>query len=764
MSSKIVHTEVDGRRLKLSNLDKVLYPSVGITKAEVIQYYLGNAKMILPYLAERALTVIRFPDGVGGKSFYSKDKPDWTPEWLPSILIEHDEKTIDYLYVKSQPELTWLANLAALELHPMQFRVHDRDRHPDLFIFDLDPDESITFDQVKEAAWRLKAFLESLDYTPFIKTSGGKGLHLVVPILPNWDFETLIDSVKKMTKAFIAQYPRLYTLQVHKEKRKGKILIDIYRNHLSNTTVAPYSLRGRKGAPISWPIAWEQLDDIHSGGDIHMGNYKNYLKDSGEPWADWRQHASELHDQRIQVAMAAGAIDDRLLSYVDKRELATTPEPYPDVTARYTDQYVVQLHDASNLHYDLRLEDNGVLWSWAIPKGLPFRKGQKRLAIRTEDHPVKYLHFEGLIPKGAYGAGEMWVVHGGHTIWHKKEERSLSFTIDQRRYKLYQTKNKDQWLIETDSDHTYINQDRGVSPMLAEASDVILAGAEWGYEVKWDGIRVLIYVEDDEIRIISRNGNDLTGKFPELQDMDRFDLEQGVFDGEIVVLDDQGRPIFHDVISRMHTGSAVAIERLARDKPVVCYLFDMLTMDGRDIIDEPLHRRRAWLKTVVRYNNTYRFSETFADGQSLYGAIEAKGMEGIMLKDQNSRYAHDSRSRSWLKVKVRNLDQSLIIGYTEGKGDRAGLFGALHLAKETDEGLIYMGKVGTGYDHKKLKELNKIVSSIPEITKPIDDQISEESRTHWIQPKLKCEIQYASMSANDTYREPVFIRLINEES
>jgi DNA ligase D-like protein (predicted ligase)/DNA ligase D-like protein (predicted 3'-phosphoesterase) len=516
------------------------------------------------------------------------------------------------------------------------------------------------------------------------------------------------------------------------------------------------------------PIFWQDLPNINSAKEFNILNYKKYLDEKGDAWSDWRSKEAELHDQKTVVAVDIENTDRRLIKYVEKRDLPLSPEPYAVVSSDHTDKYVIQLHNASNLHYDLRLEDKGVLLSWAIPKGMPFQKGQKRLAIRTEDHPIKYLFFEGIIPSGQYGAGEMWIFNNGKITWISKSETSYKFTLSEYGgkviYSLYKTNKADQWLIEANIDVDHIDIDsRPISPMLAESSRDIPNGDEYQYEVKWDGIRVFIYVNNGKITIVSRNGNELTDQFPELQLTDAFDIEQAVIDAEIVVLDEQGRPQFHEVISRMHTAGEQSIQILSQSKPVICYVFDLMCIDGRDIIQTPLCKRRTWLKTILNAKQaSYRYSESFVDGKALFKAIELKGMEGIMAKDQNSKYQHGTRSKAWLKIKCRKMDQCLIIGYTEGKGDRSSLFGALHLAKEMDGAFVYMGKVGTGFDFFKLKEIQNILSEINMIEKPEGFKVEEESRSIWIEPKLSCSIQYASMSANDTYREPVFVNLIHQ--
>ena len=762
MSDKYIHTEVEGRKLRLSNLDKVLYPQIKVTKAEVIQYYLDISEILLRYVASRPLTVIRFPEGIAGKSFYSKDKPEWTPEWIKSVPIQHEEKTIDYIVIENKPELAWASNLACLELHPMQFK-YSNDLSPDFFVIDLDPDEDLSFNVVIEAALRLKEFLMRFDYQPFVKTSGGKGLHLYVPIKAEYSFEQMLDTVKLLARLFIRQYPKLYTLQISKSQRKGKILIDIYRNHLSNTTVAPYSLRGKPGAPISMPVAWDQLESLVNAHQFSLQNYRDHLQQYGDVWQGWKQYASQLHNRSRQHNVVIQ--NNRLGEYIQKRDFNKTSEPIGKVTSNYKDQFVIQLHDASNLHYDLRLEEDGILMSWAIPKGLPFYKGQKRLAIRTEDHPVKYLDFEGVIPKGQYGAGEMWIIEKGEIEWINKKENSFEFKLKGknllRTYSLFKTSNDDQWLITTSLDHAFYSWNNKPSPMLASATKSVPAQRELTYEVKWDGIRALIYVEDGNVRILSRNGREISKQFPELLKGDYSKAEQIILDTEIVVVDEFGRPQFHEVISRMHKTGSKSIQAASINNPIVCYAFDLISLDGINVIELPLKRRKALLRANVKEGQFFRISKEFEDGEELFQAIKSQNMEGIMAKNKKSKYYPGERSEEWLKIKVRKREICRIIGYTSGKGDRKGVFGALHLAIMENNQLRYKGKVGTGFDQDSLQSIFSMLKDIKEIEKPIEEVIEEKERTTWIASQLHCEIEYASLSSNGTYREPVFIK-INE--
>ena len=761
MAKQVIHTEVEGRKLKLSNLDKVLYPSIGVSKAEIFQYMISIAPTMLPYVKSRALTLIRFPDGIDGKSFYTKSKPEWSPDWIKSLDIQHSKEVISYLVAEDTATLVWISNLAGLEIHPMQFTTHQP--NPDHFIFDLDPENDQAFEDLKELAYLLKEFLMGYDYFPLLKTSGGKGLHLIIPIKAKWDHEVMVNSVKELAKEFVKQNPGIATLKMNKQKREGKTLIDIFRNHKAHTTVAPFSLRGKVGAPISLPMYWEDLEDLEDSKSFTIKNYKEYLDEKGNAWDKWRKHEMPLHDQKKSVPVNLSAADkSKLDSYAKKRNFKKTTEPVAEVIPGDDSNFVVQLHDASNLHYDLRLEMGGVLKSWAIPKGLPNKPGVKRLAIQTEDHPMKYLDYEGIIPKGEYGAGQMWVFETGHINWIQKEERKLKFDLQTQSgtntYSIYNIKN-DEWLIEKkNSQETDVS--KFVSPMLADTKKALPTVKNYSYEIKWDGIRTIICVDGDDIKIYSRSGRDITNKFPELvAHRKKIKAEVGIFDGEIVCIDEEGRPMFSDVISRMHRTGEASIQKASKTLPVYCYLFDCLNLSGKDITALPLHKRQSWLQVNIKKGGHFRMSESMADGEALYEAAKAMNLEGVMAKKIDGQYVVGNRSTNWLKIKFRQTDDAVVIGYTAGQGDRSSLFGSLHLAKYEDDQLKYMGRIGTGFDMAKLKEVLDLLKPYETTVRPIKEKVDKEKETTWLEPKLYIELQYASLSSNGTYREPVFIRM-----
>ena len=760
--------QVGKRKLELSNLDKVLYLEDGITKAEIIQYYLQIAPTLIAHIKGRPLSLVRFPNGITGKSFFQKNRPDWAPDWIDYVRLGSEEKK-DYMMATEEASMVWLANLACLEVH----QVHSHKPHfdkPDYIVYDIDPPEGYSFTEVINIAIDLKDHLENFGYYPFVKTTGGKGLHILTPIEPKWDFHTAFETASALAKPFVEQHGKTTTLHIKKEARKGKVLIDIYRNRNSQSIISPYSLRGQPGAPVSMPLTWDQLQDLTSSKVFHIKNALQQIVSEGDAWEAIAAYAVPLHN-KVKKKVAGKKMPlrrthkspEQLASYKEKRDFRKTPEPVPDLIGGEGQAFVVHRHHASRLHYDLRLEENGALRSWAVPKGLPPRPGIKRLAVQVEDHPIEYLTFEGKIPKGQYGGGDMWCYALGKYEITKTKKTGFYFWLHSPQinaeYRIHKMKEKD-WLLERVTPTQIDWLQDTIEPMLAQSREKPPTSSDYIFEVKWDGIRVMISLDEGELTIRSRSNRDITHLFPELLIPEKaFRASAAFFDAEIVCLDHEGRPQFKNVISRMHQSTPGGIERSSKKHPVHCYIFDCLYLDGRPLISEPLTRRRVWLADAVKKDTPYRVSEVLDDGLALFEAAKQMGLEGIIAKRKESKYLVGKRSDSWLKIKVRQTVDSIVIGYTKGNNDRSPYFGALHLADYEGEELIYRGKVGTGFDLKTMKEVMKVLEDIPKGDRPVKERPVDNAKTNWLQPQLYCEIAYASITPNKTYREPVFIRL-----
>ncbi|MDQ3021175.1 MAG: non-homologous end-joining DNA ligase [Bacteroidota bacterium] len=763
--SQIVN--VGKRKLELSNLKKILFPDDDIVKAQVIEYYLKIAPTILNHIKGRPLSLVRFPDGIYGEKFFQKNRPDWAPDWIEYVALG-SEDTKDYILANEEATLVWLANLACLEIHQMHSKKPHYDK-PDYMVFDLDPPEGYNFEDVVEIALNLKTHLENFGYHVFAKTTGGKGIHVVTPIEQKYDFHTVFETAQTIAQPFVDQHSNL-TLHIKKDARKGRVLVDIYRIRQGQTIVSPYSLRGNKGAPVSMPLVWEKLEELKDPREYNLTNAPEIVNTEGDVWEGISAYAVGLHTERkskstkkILKPSKKYKTPEQLEKYTTKRDFEKTTEPSAKIIEGKGNQFVVHRHHASRLHYDLRLEKDGVLKSWAVPKGLPPAPGVKRLAVQTEDHPMEYLKFEGTIPKGLYGGGDMWVYASGRYEITKDKKDGFYFRLHSPamsgEYRIHNIKNKD-WLMERVDRPQVDWLHEPVEPMLAQSRKNVPVSADFVYEVKWDGIRVIVSLDEDKITLRSRNNLDLTAKFPELTIVEKsFRGTCGVFDGEIVCLDEKGKPDFKEVIHRMQRSAEGDIQRAMKKSPSYCYLFDLLYLDGRAVVNEPLMRRREWLKDAVKKDSSYRLSEIVEDGEALFAAAGELGLEGVIAKEKNSKYTPGKRSDCWYKIKVRNTAESYLIGWTKGKGNRDQLFGALHLADIVDRKYEYRGKVGTGFDVKNMKEVYSELKKIKEIKKPIKEKVLDETNTIWIESKLVCEIEYSSMTKDGAYREAVFVRL-----
>ncbi len=760
-------TSVGKRRLELSNLDKVLFPDKGLIKAEVVEYYFKMSPTILSHIKGRALTLIRYPDGIQGEKFYQKNRPEWAPEWIEFTPLGTEESK-EYIIATETATLVWLANLAALELH----QLHSRQPHfncPDYLVFDLDPPEDFLFTHVIEIANDLRQHLEKFGYTAFVKTTGGKGLHLVCPIEPVHSFFTAFEASRALARPFVEAHKNRVTLEIKKEARKGRVLVDIYRMRAGQSIVSPYSLRGRPGAPVSMPLAWRELEKLTSPLQYNLHTVLQKVIRDGDAWQGIDAFAVPLHTHRTKPVVkqlppsAKQKSAEQLLAYQTKRNFTKTTEPAAHSDKTAARRFVVHRHHASHLHYDLRLEADGVLKSWAVPKGLPPYPGIKRLAVQTEDHPVAYLQFEGTIPKGQYGGGEMWIYLAGKYQITKQKKDGFYFRLNSpmhsAEYRMHRMKEKEYLLERVDEPQLNLLK-TSVLPMLSESSATLPRETDWIYEVKWDGIRVLITLDEGILTLNSRSGKDITRQFPELIIPEKaFRAANGIFDAEIVCLDNAGKPDFKQVITRLTAAGEAAIKRLMKSQPVHCYVFDCLFLDGRQLTAEPLHKRKTWLADALRKDTPYRISEWVTEGELLMEAAREHQLEGIMAKHRDGKYYPGKRTREWVKIKLRNTAECALIGYTPGKGSRQTTFGALHIAEQKDGTWVYRGKVGTGFDTETIKSLNVRLKNVPKTRKPVAQKVKDEKTTIWFEPVLMAEISYASITPDGLYREPVFIRL-----
>ena len=434
--------EVDGHTLKVSNLDKVMYPVTGTTKGEVIDYYLRIAEVMIPQVTRRPATRKRWVDGVGteekpGQVFFRKDLEDSAPDWVPRAAIEHRSGTSTYPLIDQLAVLVWLAQLAALEIHTPQWRFDDagEPHNPDRLVLDLDPGDGAALADCAQVAQWCREILDDMGLATYPVTSGSKGIHLYAPLDGTSTVEEVAAVAHELARALEADHPDEVVSDMKKTLRRGKVLVDWSQNNGSKTTVAPYSLRGRSHPTVAAPRTWEEIEDPHLA-QLEFTEVLARVEDGQDPIAP-------LGFDTEADGSSAGRARDRLEVYRSKRDPEKTPEPVPappgseqaedspastaarEALESAAPMFVIQEHHASSLHWDFRLENHGVLVSWAVPKGPPLETDVNRLAVQTEDHPLEYGTFEGTIPKGEYGGGEVTIWDAG-TIeiekWHEGKE------------------------------------------------------------------------------------------------------------------------------------------------------------------------------------------------------------------------------------------------------------------------------------------------------------------------------------------------------
>jgi bifunctional non-homologous end joining protein LigD len=576
-----------------------------------------------------------------------------------------------------------------------------------------------------------------------------------------------------------------------------------------------------------------------------------------------------------------------LEEYKRKRRFEETPEPPPKVEKKTGHRFVVQKHRATRLHYDFRLEMEGVLKSWAVPKGPSLDPADKRLAMQVEDHPVSYFDFEGTIPQGNYGAGTVMVwdvgtweplspqaVNGKYVAGTEAEADAMlkkgdlkirfhgqrlkgDFALIHIRGRRPGSKGTEWLLIKKHDDHVIEGYDieqydssvlskrsmaeiagdagskewkssppvsRGkvkaawlagtlakldkkktittedtkehkvkkngkkssesdslpstvkylpgavrksmptaVHPMLATSVEKPFDNPEWLFEIKWDGYRAVSFFQDGKVRLVSRNQNDLTGEFPELHELSKLiKAKSAVLDGEVVVLDEQGRASFS--LMQQRTGIRKGGRRTGarRELQVVYYIFDLIYLDGYDLRRVALEQRKQVLSQIIVPSELVRYSDHFPQGLALFEVAKQKGLEGILAKKRASHY-EERRSREWLKIKVTQTVDCVVGGYTDPEGSRQ-YFGSIVLGLyDKKKRLIHVGQAGTGFNQAMLKEIWQVLKGLETKRNPFYGDV-DAANVHWVKPERVAEIKFTewtheTVEGGMKLRAPVFLGL-----
>ncbi len=768
---------VAGRRLRVTNLEKVLYPATGTTKGEVIDYYTRIAPHLLPHVAGRPITRKRWVEGVGtpehpGAVFFAKDLEAGAPSWVHRLPIAHSGGPKQYPLAGDVATLAYLAQVASLELHVPQWRFTPSGERGDAdrLVLDLDPGAGAGLAECAQVALWVRDILGGMGLDPLPVTSGSKGLHLYTALPAGQSSEQSSALARELARMLEADHPDLVVSTQRKTDRAGRVLVDWSQNNAAKTTIAPYSLRGTFEPTVAAPRTWEEVtaDGLQQ---LRFDEVLSRVRDAGDPLAALGFHADGRADPHGPLA-----------PYIAKRRAGRTPEPVPANTlggAARTGppRFVIQEHHASRLHWDLRLEHDGVLVSWAVPRGIPESTERNALAVMTEDHPLAYADFEGTIPDGEYGAGVMTIWDAGHIDLEKWRDDEIIFTAHGRsdgplgtaRFALIRTDGdgeRSSWLL-----HRMKTAPRKRRPSPAHAEPAPAAWArptlattatpgvarsaaarwrrqefpEWA-EVKWDGIRAIGLWDGHTLRLRTRNGNDVTGAYPELTAQP---LELGstpaVLDGEIVALDAQGRPSFALLQRRMNLSRPAEVRTEASRTPVRYHVFDLLSLAGEDLTARPLADRRARLEELLGESAPPVLAPPiFHSVDDALDACRSLGLEGVVVKDPASPYRSGQRSESWLKVKFTRSQEVIVGGIRPGQGGRSGSIGSLLVGVPTDAGLRYAGRVGTGFSDATLAHLDELLASRRADTHPfLDVPDADAADALWVRPDLVAEVEFA---------------------
>jgi bifunctional non-homologous end joining protein LigD len=463
-------------------------------------------------------------------------------------------------------------------------------------------------------------------------------------------------------------------------------------------------------------------------------------------------------------------------TYNAKRDFGATPEPAADRASEAggeAPRFVIQEHSATRLHWDLRLEHDGALASWAIPNGLPWAPKDNRKAVHTEDHPLEYLEFHGEIPKGNYGAGTMTIWdQGTYDVlkWEpKKVEVALHGERIDGRYALFQTGDdpKD-WMIhrmDPPEDPHAEPMPEQLVPMLARPGTLPPEREDrrWAYEIKWDGVRAVCFSEPGRMRFVTRNGNDVTARYPELARLNRaLSMHRAILDGEVVAFDAEGKPSFRALQGRMHLTREGQVRRLAKEAPVTYVAFDLVWLDGHSLMQRTYEERRAALRELLADGDRWQVPDHVAGGgEHLLSATREQGLEGIVAKRLDSPYEPGRRTGCWRKIKNTNRQELVIGGWLPGEGRRRDRIGALLVGVQDPDGagLRFAGRVGTGFTEAELDRLAELLGPLVRDTSPFDilpKGVKIPREAVWVEPELVCEVEFAEWTRDGMLRAPSY--------
>jgi bifunctional non-homologous end joining protein LigD len=831
--------KIGNKKLDLSNVDKVLYPETGFTKGQVIDFYSRVAPYILPHIKNRPITLKRYPNGVRGKHFYEKNAPSFTPAWIRTYRIQRSssESMINYILINDLPTLVWSANLANLEIHPFLAKAPEI-RVPTMVVFDLDPGEGASLVQSCEVAFILRDLLDRLALESLLKVSGSKGIHVHVPLNTNVTYEMTQAFAQSVAQYLASEHPKSIVSEMAKHKRKGKVFIDWSQNSEHKSTVAVYSLRAKAERPfVAMPVSWRELETALAKNDASKLFFEpeaalKRLEKIGDLFAPSLRLKQTLPKPFLQLStqVLSDPSDAGLAAlepYRRKRDFTKTREPAPSVPTASRQGgrrlFVIQKHAASHLHYDFRLEMSGTLKSWAVPKGPPYDLHERRLAMATEDHPMDYASFEGIIPAGEYGGGTVmvwdigtyelldgnfwkgkihvllngkklrgeWVLvkgndrNGKGNVWYLIKAGSAMKRISEKRDNSSALTGRSLGQIAKAEDAVWHsnrtaakkiatnNGDRisaielpeirirFIEPMLSETVEELPEDSHlWSYEIKLDGYRCLAVRDEGGVKLYSRKKNLLNSRFPTIVKALE-SVEPGmILDGEIVALDNNGRPSFNLLQNFRFTA-----------KQIHFYAFDLLAHGNKNLMGVAFEKRRQLLGILLEnIAEPIRISESI-DGlpKEIVSAAKHLSLEGIIAKRKDSLYQPGKRSRAWLKYKINKVQPFVIGGYTPGNP-----FDALIVGYYEGDSLLYAAKVRNGFVPRVRREIAQKFAGLEENSCPFVN-LPEKRRTQWaltreemkncvwLKPELIAQVEFVEWTPDKHLRAAKFVGLRDDK-
>lgn len=641
---------MDGRTLRLTNLDKVLFAGSGTTKGEMLHYYAEIAPLLLPHVRDRPVTRKRWPEGAGradgGREmvFFAKNLDSGTPDWVRRVRVEHSDRPVNYPVVEDAATLTWLAQLAAIELHVPQWRfdARGRPRNPDRLVLDLDPGPGVGLAECALVARSARELLAELDLVTVPVTSGSKGIHLYAALDGSRTSEQVSRWAREIAAALQQLHPDLVISVMRRSERAGKVFLDWSQNNAAKTTIAPYSLRGRGRPWVAAPRTWEELDDP-ALAQLELAEVLERARELGDPMAVLLDQEPPRRTGRTRAAAS-------------RRE----PAPPP-----------------------------------AEPVAEPGGGGV--------DPTIQPEPAAGPLPEP-------------------------------------------------------------VVPMLASSPggrrDDFTSRGDWEFEMKWDGVRTVVHADAAGVRLTSRRGLPVTATYPEVaQALEPLRARRVVLDGEVVAIDELGRPSFGLLQQRMNLARAADVARVARTVPVQLVCFDLLALDGEPCLSLPYTERRERLEQLVAETSLDpRIQVPPTLGPDFAQAMEvsrAMGMEGLVAKQRGSRYFPGARSEQWLKIKNVRTQEVVVVGWKSGQGNRRGSLGSLVMAVPGPDGLRYAGRVGTGFSQAALAEATRLLEPLAVAECPLDDvPRADAAGVHWVRPELVGEVEYMDWTGPGRIRHP----------